>query len=80
MAIASLDAAMNSEDPWLTQCLADVQKIEDELTSENQKFFKELLQAIREGREALESKEKCLEMSRSATEKVKSASEEEVRL
>ena len=71
---------MNSEDPWLTQCLADVQKIEDELTSENQKFFKELLQAIREGREAVESKEKCLEMSRSATEKVKSASEEEVRL
>ena len=71
---------MNSEDPWLTQCLTDVQKIEDELTTENQKFFKELLQAIREGREAVESKEKCLEMSRSATEKVKSASEEEVRL
>ena len=43
-------------------------------------FFKDLLQAIREGREAVESKEKCLEMSRSATEKVKSASEEEVRL
>ena len=71
---------MNSEDPWLTQCLTDVQKIEDELITENQKFFKELLQAIREGREAVESKEKCLEMSRSATEKVKSASEEEVRL
>ncbi|GMH49570.1 hypothetical protein TrLO_g5829 [Triparma laevis f. longispina] len=76
--LLSARIAMNDEDPWLSQCLTDVQKIEDELTSENQKFFKEFLQAIREGREALESKEKCLEMSRSATEKVKSASEEEM--